>query len=175
MKHVHELVGDYIDEHPEEFERGKVGMIVPDGTDERVVARWLDESMGSGNWAAGLRGATKEDACCYARRVLASFSDKADDVTTARILECVNAFADWEKNLTKGPEVVISYCGWMRSELQRRWREPLILWPWVAVELTFCELSIRSYHRLETKEAESTLAMLVINAAHFFDAHKRPE
>ncbi len=175
MKHVWELRCAYIDEHPEEFERSEIGTITPEGTDARVVTKWLEDLPGIGGWAAGLRGATKDDACGYARRVLRSFSHKPDDVAQATILECVDAFADWGQDLTRGPEVVLSYCGWMRSELQRRWREPAISWPWVAVELTLCELSILLFHRLATKEAERDLAMLVINAAHFFDVSRIPD
>ena len=171
MKHVYELVGDYLDENPEEFERGEVGIVLPDGTDERVVGMWLERGGSTGGWATGLRGATKEDACGYAKRVLAAFYHKGEAETVKQILKCVNAFADWTQGLTEAPEVVLSYCGWMRSELRRRWQEPFISWPWVAVELTLCELSIRSYHRIGSKEAERELAMLVLNAAHFFDPH----
>jgi hypothetical protein len=164
MKKARELLFEYMDEHPEEFERGEHGTLVPDGTQERILKEWLEGPQG-GSWGGSLRGATKEDVCKNAEAVLMYLSGEG---VMEEIAVCMDAFAEWERDETPGPEVVISYCEWMKSALQKRWREPGIFWPTAAVNLLFCELGIRSFHRLDTRGAETSLGTLILNAACLF-------
>lgn len=162
MKHVWELASEAAEEQ---------GLReVPDDFSLKTLKDWLSSDHAHVHWASALRGVTKEDVGHYAEAVLKFLSNDASDEIISQISVCVDAFADWEKNWTSGPTVVLKACDWMKSELQHRWREPGILWPWATVHLMFCELGIRAFHRIETKEAENQLAGLVINAAHFFDA-----
>lgn len=174
MKHCNEIFSSYIERNKDKFEKAEHGAIItPDGDKEAFSAWCSDFDNSSSNLYDAFTGITKKEICAYAETVIKGLANDASDDHIEILMKAVDAFADWEKEWTQEPEVVLSYCKALEHLLIDRWRDKShTMWPSIALHLLFCELGIRAFHRLGAGEAETRLHGLLLNSAIYFSINE---